>query len=553
MRTAWGRLLVMLMLCAGAALAQATGGINVTVNGTPVVFDQPPAMVSGSVMVPMRGVFNRLGADVVWDAPTRTIRATHGDTVIQLQLGAPTATINGQQRPLSTPAMEIGGRTMVPLRFVSEALGAEVKWDPATRTVAISTTAPAVTYTPTPQPGSTPIPGQAPNIFAVTTNGPANLHPGETVTVTMDGDANGNASFDIYGMVQRVPMQEVNPGHYTGSYQIPRDARPVQNAAVFGRLSLNGRESMMGAPGGLTIVAGHHEEHHGSIAPRNNEVVNTSRPNVVMVFEHPMAPGSVHLYINGIDVTPQSQINADLISWTPPQDLPPGPVTAYMTGTEADGDQVQKQWTFQVQPGGPMMGGGLNVGHTPAVPLAPGQLLTVQMQGPPHGFATFDLGAMHVGLPMTEQSPGMYVGQYQVQPGDVGQTLTVVGHVGISGQPPLTGTDPTPLTFGGMGGATGLVFTSPNPNVPVPDQFTISGQTAPNTPVAISVRVNTGGPLNFQGDVMNTTVRSGPDGNFSYPFQGQLPFRGGTWVITGQAQGPSGPMGQPVVINVPRQ
>jgi len=111
--------------------------IIVLLNGSPMTFDVPPQIISGSTMVPMRAIFNELGATVSWDGPTRTITATRGSDVVALTIGATHATFNGGSRPLNQPAVIVGGSTLVPLRFVSEALGANVRWDGATRTVAI--------------------------------------------------------------------------------------------------------------------------------------------------------------------------------------------------------------------------------------------------------------------------------------------------------------------------------------------------------------------------------------------------------------------------------
>jgi hypothetical protein len=90
-------------------------------------------------MVPLRGIFESLGAQVNWYAPTSTISANKGATDVQLSIGDPRATVNGRTVLLDAPAMILNGSTMVPLRFVSEALGADVKWFEATQTVSITT------------------------------------------------------------------------------------------------------------------------------------------------------------------------------------------------------------------------------------------------------------------------------------------------------------------------------------------------------------------------------------------------------------------------------
>ncbi|HZH98311.1 MAG TPA: stalk domain-containing protein, partial [Fimbriimonadaceae bacterium] len=122
------------------ALATAQGNINVSVDGKRVQFtDMTPREMNGRVLVPLRGVFEEMGANVEWNAGTRSVTAIHGDTDVRLRIGDRAATINGRTEMLDVPAMLIAGRTMVPLRFVSEALGADVQWMAQNREVLITT------------------------------------------------------------------------------------------------------------------------------------------------------------------------------------------------------------------------------------------------------------------------------------------------------------------------------------------------------------------------------------------------------------------------------
>jgi hypothetical protein len=111
--------------------------ITVTVNEEKLQFDVPPIIVRGRAMVPMRGVYEALGAEVSWDAASRTVTGTKGGTVIQLPVGSTTAQVNGRPVQIDVPALIEGGRTMIPVRFIGESLGAEVNWVPESRTVAI--------------------------------------------------------------------------------------------------------------------------------------------------------------------------------------------------------------------------------------------------------------------------------------------------------------------------------------------------------------------------------------------------------------------------------
>ena len=97
-----------------------------------------PIQQNGRVLVPMRSIFEDLGATVNYNDLNRSITATKGDTVIRMALGSSNATVNGLAYKLDVPAKAYYGRTLVPLRFVSEAMGAKVNYNANTRVVMIS-------------------------------------------------------------------------------------------------------------------------------------------------------------------------------------------------------------------------------------------------------------------------------------------------------------------------------------------------------------------------------------------------------------------------------
>ncbi|MBC7765200.1 MAG: copper amine oxidase N-terminal domain-containing protein [Hyphomonadaceae bacterium] len=113
--------------------------IEVYVNGDAVSFDVQPLMMNGRVLVPLRAVSEKLGAQVNWDEKTQTVTAVKGDTKVILKILDDVANINGQTVKLDMPAVVLSGSTMVPLRFMSEAFGADVKWDGDSRLVHITT------------------------------------------------------------------------------------------------------------------------------------------------------------------------------------------------------------------------------------------------------------------------------------------------------------------------------------------------------------------------------------------------------------------------------
>lgn len=128
---------------AAAAGAGTTPELQLEVEGQPVRAEAPPFLAEGRTLVPVRFAAEALGATVTWD-PARqqaTIalpprRGGAGSTVT-IAPGAAAAEVDGRQVPLPVPARIVRDRTYVPLRFVAEALGAEVEWDEPTRTVRV--------------------------------------------------------------------------------------------------------------------------------------------------------------------------------------------------------------------------------------------------------------------------------------------------------------------------------------------------------------------------------------------------------------------------------
>ena len=104
----------------------AFAGIIVMINGTPLGAQDEPAFVSGKLMVPMRVIFENLGANVAWN--NGVISATKDNTQIQLVINNLRGKLNNRPHILPVAPQIINGKTMVPLRFVGETLNAEVDY-----------------------------------------------------------------------------------------------------------------------------------------------------------------------------------------------------------------------------------------------------------------------------------------------------------------------------------------------------------------------------------------------------------------------------------------
>ena len=122
--------------------------ITVFLDGTQLEFDVPPMLENGRTLVPMRVIFEALGATVDWDNDTFTAIATKDDLTIKITIDDMKLYKNDEVIELDVPARLIDGRTLVPARAVSEGMGAKVDWDNDDWVVTILTTEQPVGETP---------------------------------------------------------------------------------------------------------------------------------------------------------------------------------------------------------------------------------------------------------------------------------------------------------------------------------------------------------------------------------------------------------------------
>ena len=127
--------------------------VYVRLNDKILGFSQPPVTESDRTLVPMRFLFEQMGAEVTWDDATQTATATVPVTTeeeiqtfglaqeksVTFSVDNTTATVNGSTATMDVPARLINDKTMVPLRFLSENLGFDVSWDEETRTAIVTT------------------------------------------------------------------------------------------------------------------------------------------------------------------------------------------------------------------------------------------------------------------------------------------------------------------------------------------------------------------------------------------------------------------------------
>ncbi|MBA4364829.1 MAG: hypothetical protein C0398_02340 [Coprothermobacter sp.] len=116
---------------------------TMNVGSSAVVLDAPPVIVEGRTLVPIRAVVESLGGSVAWDAASRTVTILLEGTELTLVIGKSRALVNGTSTPVDATNPKVvplilNSRTMLPLRFIAESLGADVQWESSTQTITIT-------------------------------------------------------------------------------------------------------------------------------------------------------------------------------------------------------------------------------------------------------------------------------------------------------------------------------------------------------------------------------------------------------------------------------
>jgi hypothetical protein len=204
---------LMTLALAGGALTQSVEAAMVTLNGQPLQTSVAPIQRNGRTLVPMRDIFQALGASVNWNGYTQSIAATRGETNVGLQMGRRAASINGRTVSLDQAPILYRGSTMVPLRFVSEAMGAKVNWNGAAEIAAITTSGQQVAGVRT----ITVPAGSVMKVSLGTDLSSATSRVGDPFVATVNSQAPGDSEFPagsrIEGVVREAQAKSgSNPG-----------------------------------------------------------------------------------------------------------------------------------------------------------------------------------------------------------------------------------------------------------------------------------------------------------------------------------------------------
>lgn len=130
-------LLVVCLVLSVSVTTFASDTIYVILDGSYIEFDVSPQIINGRTMVPIRAIFEKMGATVEWDVNTSSAICTKGDTVVKMTINSMDMYINNQVTKMDISPVVINERTLAPARYVAEAFGADVQWSQKNNTVVI--------------------------------------------------------------------------------------------------------------------------------------------------------------------------------------------------------------------------------------------------------------------------------------------------------------------------------------------------------------------------------------------------------------------------------
>ncbi len=216
-----------------AYIGNGIGGqdIAIYIGGQKLSFDTPPLNKEGRIFVPIRYIAEYFGGEVEWDPENQIVNVRNGSSFVSLQIGFKFAGVNGAVKVLDVPPFIYSGRTYVPLRFVSEALGKEVRWDDQNRVVYIETGVESYTTTLAVSTGTATV-----NVVKVSLNDP-------TIKLEIVNAQDQIGVLEPFeSMVERKnPLAAIN-GTF---FQVADTSLPMEPAA---NLVINGRIEHLGTP-----------------------------------------------------------------------------------------------------------------------------------------------------------------------------------------------------------------------------------------------------------------------------------------------------------------
>jgi len=492
--------------------------IKVNVNGSPVNFPTTgPQKIGGRVLVPLRGVMEKIGAFVGWDAATRTVTAQKGDIDLSMRLGERTAVVNGRTVTLDVPAQSINGVTMVPLRFMGETLGAEVLWDAATETININLAGGGNTGGGGGNTGGGGGGAVDVSITGFSHNASGWIHRGQTVTFTLTGTPKATATATISGVPGSVSLTEEAEGKYVGRWT-PSENLNLEGTSVIGSLKIGASERLIQS--GSTLSVDTQAPTLRAFSPDQGSTIALSRPSISGVFEDAgsgIDANAVTIKVNGQNVTQNATVNANLFLYEPKTNLPNGMTNVEVAFRDRAGNVGTFQASFMVAATG--NASVKSFLHTATIFAQVGKAIGFKIEADPGAKITVSLGTIIKGIALKETAPGVYTGAYMVKQNDRFNNSPVTAQVTLASGQSFTVEAPRriPKTMDAGQAFGPATITSHQNGGTAQNPLVVSGKALPKAKVQIRVTYATTvlGALRVTGALSDQTVDVDANGNWT--------------------------------------
>jgi hypothetical protein len=394
------------MLLIGAAAPAASpkpsGAISIVINGDRLPIDPPPLMRNDLLFVPVRRTLAALG--LPFEISGKQIATQIGSRSVSLTIGSRIATIDGAPLQLDAPTIEIKNVLYAPLRFFTDALGAQARFDRRANTVSIvaqligRTAASLVSvrggYERAGTVAAVDVLSNPPTLTLGYASGPKIVPISPNAIVEMQ-DVNANVTTPG-------ELGDVRPGDFA-RIDLQKNGRVERVVDLFG--SRYGR---------IVAVAGK------QCVLDDGQVIEAGR-------------------------TTEVALNGKAAAFS---DLRPGDVVSVRYNVETNEVREVLASRAAASPA-PSGAPALSVSDDATGPLRAGETLRVVLHGPPNGAATFAIGSYVTNQAMAQSTPGTYEGSYTIPRGASFAAVPVIGQLSLPGQPVLQASAAEPLSASG--------------------------------------------------------------------------------------------------------
>ena len=378
-------------------------------------------------------------------------------------------------------------------------------------------TPPGAGNVPAPNPGGGVLEGTSVSVDVTSfvTNADKPLRAGEVLIATLAGSPSGKADFSIPGVVDNVPMTEISPGIYEGRYTIPKNVSAA-NAAVLGRLVRAGVTStLIQAPSRLT--ADSQPPKITDFGPTQNATVESQHPLIYATLSDGSGtginPNATKIVVDGKDLTADASLTPSLFTLKPAEALLSGPHTVTVSVADAAGNGQTASWSFKVSTSSIVRSFTTNepAGQT----VGAGSTIVFTLNAQPGGKATVTVGGLQKDIPLTENNPGVYVGEYTVKAGDSTADAPVSAR--------FVARDGTVVTSNLANNLSVTAGPPPAPRILEPQDtayapLTVRGRATPGSTVRVTVSYESkalGGILPVRGESATKDVVATKDGDWT--------------------------------------